>query len=117
MIIDTEKLELQITISLDDAFALLSGRSLSDKGWKHLAGYLGEWYGDYWRDHHNDEKQEEEKRKFSYVSSKCWKCGYYVNSLYGGVHEGKVFLCYFCRQNINPIARPLNWGVESLDGN
>ena len=50
MIIDTEKDEFQITISLDDAFNLLSGKGLSDKGWMHLAGVLGEWYHDTWLD-------------------------------------------------------------------
>ena len=50
MLIDTEKDETTITISLDDAFDLLGGRSLSDEGWQHLAGVLGEWYHDTWHE-------------------------------------------------------------------
>lgn len=50
MIIDTEKDQLIITISLDDAFELLRGNGLSDDGWKHLAGVLGEWYHDTWNE-------------------------------------------------------------------
>lgn len=48
MIIDTEKDGLQIHISIDDAFNLLRGNGLSEEGWKHLAGVLGEWYHDTW---------------------------------------------------------------------
>ena len=50
MIIDTEKDRLDITLRLDDVFELLRGGTLSEEGWRHLAGVLGEWYKDTWHE-------------------------------------------------------------------
>lgn len=66
MIIDTEKDGLSIHISLDDVFNLLSGKGLSDKGWTHLAGVLGEWYHDTWLE--RSENPIEKKKRFDSYS-------------------------------------------------
>jgi hypothetical protein len=58
MIIDTEKDQLSITLSLDDVFNLLRGGTLSEDGWRHLTGVLGEWYHDRWHDRYEDPKRK-----------------------------------------------------------
>lgn len=68
MIIDTEKDRITLSITLDDALDLLGGKTLSDEGWKHLAGVLGEWYHDTWLERHEDPK-EKEARISSYDQS------------------------------------------------
>jgi hypothetical protein len=61
MIIDTEKDRITLSITIDDAFNLLSGKGLSDKGWTHLCGVLGEWYHDTWLDRYVSPEEKKQK--------------------------------------------------------
>jgi hypothetical protein len=64
MIIDTEKDQITITISLDDAFELLRGAGLSDKAWMHLAGIMGEWYKDTYHERGNNKPSGTESNEY-----------------------------------------------------